>query len=140
MVEFEFSPMERASKVIGGLSLPDGAITPEELAVAAWPQAVGVKVARHTRAARMVRERLIVEVEDAVWQRQLFALSRPILQNLEKHLGPGIVGDLEFRIVPRRREPQVAQQAAPALADEADRIADPVLRGIFKASRRKALA
>jgi len=51
------------------------------------------------------------------------------------------VEDLEFRVVPRRREPQRAAQSAPALlADEADAIADPVLRGLYKASRTKARA
>jgi predicted nucleic acid-binding Zn ribbon protein len=132
--------MERASKLIGGLRLPSDTISVEELACAAWPQAVGKKIAGHTRAARMVRSRLIVEVEDNVWQRQLFSLSRHILGNLEKHLGPGVVDDLEFRIVPRRREPQRAEQSVPALLDEAENIADPVLRDIYKASRLKAQA
>ena len=49
--------------------------------------------------------------------------------------------DLEFRIVPLRRDPQRAVVAAPAVfADESDAIADPVLRGIYRASRNKALA
>jgi hypothetical protein len=50
-----------------------------------------------------------------------------------------VVDDLEFRIVPRRREPQRASEPLPLL-DEADGIADPVLRGIYRASRKKALA
>jgi hypothetical protein len=133
--------MERASKLIRGLRVPGDMISAEELACAAWPQAVGKKIAAHTRAARMVRTRLIVEVEDHVWQRQLFALTRHILGNLEKNLGGGLVEDLEFRIVPRRREPQRAAAAVPALfSDEAEGIADPVLRDIYKASRKKAQA
>ena len=132
--------MERASKLIRGLSLPADAINSEELARAAWRHAVGAKVASHTRATRMVRTRLIVEVEDKVWQRQLFTLSPHILANLEKHLGPGLVEDLEFRIVPRRRGPQLAEQSRNAPADEAELIADPVLRSIYRASRKKALA
>jgi predicted nucleic acid-binding Zn ribbon protein len=113
-------------------------ITAEEVACAAWPNAVGKKVATHTRAVRMVRTRLVVEVEDQVWQRQLFALTRQILVNLEKNLGPGMVDDLEFRIVPRRREPQRAAQAMPVSQDEAENIADPVLRSIYRAARMKA--
>jgi len=133
--------MERASKLIRGLELPGGTLTGEELACAVWPQAVGRKVAAHTRAARMVRTRLIVEVEDQTWQRQLNALSRHILWNLEQTLGRGMVEDLEFRVVPRRREPQRAAEAVPALfADESDAIADPVMRSIYRASRKKALA
>jgi hypothetical protein len=132
--------MERASKLIRGLRLPGDVISPEELACAAWPQAVGKKIAANTRAVRMVRARLIVEVEDKVWQRQLFTLSRHILGNLERSLGYSLVEDLEFRIVPRRREPQRAAAPVPALMDEADSIADPVLRDIYKASRKKAQA
>ena len=135
--------MERASKFIRTLRLPGDTLNIEELACAAWPIAVGKKVAMHTRAARMVRTRLIVEVEDATWQRQLFALSRQILRNLEKSIGPGAVEDLEFRVMPRKREPQREDRAAaPLLAgtDEADAIADPVLRGLYRASRKKALA
>jgi predicted nucleic acid-binding Zn ribbon protein len=134
--------MERASKLIRGLRLPCDPISAEELACAAWVEAVGKKIAAHTRAVRMVRTRLVVEVEDKVWQRQLLALTRFILFNLQKHLGPGIVDDLELRVVPRRREPQRAVAAFRAALDkdEADAIADPVLRGLYKASRKKALA
>src|ERR1051325_1267534 len=103
--------MERASKVIRGLGLPADAISAEELACCAWSEAVGRKIAGHTRAVRMVRTRLIVEVEDKIWQRQLFTLTPFILMHLQKQLGPGIVDDLELRIVPRRREPQRAVQA-----------------------------
>ena len=87
-----------------------------------------------------MRTRLVVEVEDHVWQRQLFALTRQILANLEKNLGAGMVDDLEFRVVPRRRGPQRAAEAVPASQDEAANIADPVLRSIYKAARKKALA
>lgn len=133
--------MERASKLIRGMRLSGEVITAEEVACVAWPDAVGPKVAAHSRAAKLVRNRLIVEVEDATWQRQLFSLSYQILRNLERSLGAGFVGDLEFRIVPRRREPQRAHQAVPALfADDADAIADPVMRSIYKASRKKAQA
>ena len=134
--------MERASRLIGKLG---NTISTEELARAAWPSAVGRRIAARTRAWRMVRASLIVEVEDAVWQRQLNSLRRQILNNLERKLGPGAVTDLEFRIVPRRIEPQRATQAGEseplfASADEADQIRDPVLRLIYRRSRKKALA
>jgi hypothetical protein len=133
--------MERASKLIRGLRLPGGTLSGEELACAVWPQAVGKKIAAHTRAARLVRTRLIIEVEDVTWQRQLNALSRHMIWNLEQILGKGPVDDLEFRVVPRRRDPQRATEAAPALfADDADAIADPVMRSIYRAARNKALA
>ena len=103
---------------------------------------MGKTIAAHTRAARLVRERLVIEVEDRIWQRQLNGLAASILRNLEKHLGGGLVEDLEFRVVPRRREPRRATAAVPArlAADEAAGIADPVLRAIYRASRKKAQA
>jgi Dna[CI] antecedent, DciA len=133
--------MDRASKFIRTLRLPADTISDEDLAIAAWPDAVGIKIAAHTRPAKMVRTRLVVEVEDAVWQRQLFALTHFILRNLEKAVGSGIVEEVEFRILPRRREAQRAAQSVPAAAtDESDGIADPVLRGIYRAARKRALA
>jgi predicted nucleic acid-binding Zn ribbon protein len=90
--------MERASRFLGKLTRGGGPIDVDDLARAAWPLAVGKKVAARTRPARMVRTRLIVEVEDPIWKKQLFALSRQILANLERHLGQGIVEDLEFRV------------------------------------------
>jgi hypothetical protein len=133
--------MERASRLMGKFASGGGPIDADDLARAAWPLAVGKKVAARTRAARMVRTRLIVEVEDSTWQRQLFTLSRQILTNLEARLGPGMVEDLEFRVIPPRREPRRAAAAQPSLAfDDADQIADPVLRGIYKTARKKALA
>ena len=133
--------MERLSKLICGLRLPGDMITEGDLACAAWPQEVGKRIAAHTRAAKLVRRRLVVEVEDQIWQRQLFVLGYHIVRNLEKQLGPDVVEDLEFRVVPRRREPQRAVQSVAALmADEADAISDPVLRSLYKASRTKARA
>jgi predicted nucleic acid-binding Zn ribbon protein len=127
--------MERASKTIRGLNL----LSTEELACAAWPEAVGKKIAAHTRAAKMVRERMVVEVEDHIWQHQLFAMQRHVLRNLANILGPGLVEELEFRVLPRRRQPQRAIQAAAGLPfDEADAIEDPVMRSIYRASRQKA--
>ena len=133
--------MERASKVIRGLRLPVGTLSPEELACAAWPAAVGAYVASHTRAVRLVRERLVVEVEDKTWQKQLMALTMQVQRNLERALGPGLIDEFEFRIVPRRREPQRATAAVPALPlDEADTIPDPTLRRMYRVSRSKARA
>ena len=134
--------MERASKLIRQLAQSGDIITPEQMALAVWPEAVGAKVAPHTRAVKLVRARLVVEVPDVTWQKQLFSLTPFIVRNLAKALGPGMVENLEFRVAPLRKEPARARQAVPAapLFDEANSIADPVLRGIYKISRKKAQA
>jgi hypothetical protein len=135
--------MERASKVIRKLGLSGEIITPERMALAVWPEAVGKNIAPYTRPVKLVRTRLVVEVEDKTWQRQLFSLTHFIVRNLAKDLGPGLVEDIEFRVVPRRREPARAlslDNAPPLFADDADAIGDPVLRDLYKLSRKKALA
>ena len=106
---------------------------------AAWPEAVGKKIAGHTRAAKLVRTRLVVEVEDHTWQRQLFALTPHILSNLDKHAGARawwkIWSSASCRGGASRHG---ARQAVPALfADDADAIADPVHARISTSSRGK---
>ncbi|MCL4402513.1 MAG: DUF721 domain-containing protein [Acidobacteria bacterium] len=134
--------MERASRLIGKIGFPGDTTIAETLARAAWPVAVGRKIAAHAHATRMVRSSLIVEVEDAVWQKQLFTLRSQILPKLRSNLGEGIVEEIEFRVMPRRREPQLARRMEPARSpgDDAEQIPDPVLRRIYRDSRKKALA
>jgi predicted nucleic acid-binding Zn ribbon protein len=131
--------MERASRVLGKLSLPQGTFTPEAMVCSAWASAVGKKIAAHARAAKLVRTHLIVEVEDAIWQRQLFVLREQIRRKISENVGAGIVEDIEFRVMPARLGPQRAERAMPS-ADEANGINDPVLRNIYKASRKRELA
>jgi hypothetical protein len=50
------------------------------------------------------------------------------------------VEELEFRVVPPRRGPQRAASAAGGVADEAERIADPGLRRLYRIDRTKARA
>ncbi len=135
--------MEPASRLIGKLKFPAESVTAEHLVCAAWNQAVGEKIARHARAERLVRDKLIVGVDDAVWRKNLFTLSKLILAGIARKLGSGVVAELEFRVVPPRRGPQRAERstaAVPASIDEADRIEDPGLRRLYIASRKKETA
>jgi len=132
--------MEPVSRLLGSFTSAGGPLECQGLVCAAWPAAVGKRIAARTHAAKMVRTRLVIEVEDEIWKRQLFSLSGQILRNLAKRLGPGIVDDLEFRVVPPRREPQRAASAQVALTDDAAQIADPVLRCIYIDARKKASA
>jgi predicted nucleic acid-binding Zn ribbon protein len=131
--------MERAGKLISKLELPSGAISPQDLATAAWPEAVGKRIAAHTCVLSLVSGRLIVEVEDIVWQRQLSTLRSQIIRRLEEVLGPQLVRDVEFRIPVRRRMPQRVEAPRP-VADEAENIEDPVLRTLYKQQRRRRSA
>jgi hypothetical protein len=133
--------MERAGKSLAKLKLSD-AISTEQLAVAAWTAAVGKRLASKAQATKLVRGSLIVEAEDAEWQRQLFHLRLPILAKLADVLGGGIISDIEFRLMTPRRPPQPAQRLnePKRSADEADEIQDSGMRMLYKQARKKASA
>jgi hypothetical protein len=87
---------------------------------------------------KLVRDRLVIEVEDEIWRESLWKLRFQILRNIEREIGPEIVSDLTFVVAPPRREPQRETAAMPALvADESDAIADPGLRRVYRNSRRR---
>jgi predicted SPOUT superfamily RNA methylase MTH1 len=131
--------MERVGKSLSKLKL-SGNISTEELARAAWPVAVGKRIALRAVAVSMVRDKLVVEVEDAIWQKQLWGLRVQILKSLDDVIGAGMVRDLEFRVAIQRRPPQTATQLTPLSTDDADRIEDNVLRMVYKQARKKATA
>jgi hypothetical protein len=130
--------MERAGRVLA--KLKTSALTDEQLACAAWPVAAGKTIANRTSAIALIRNRLVVQVEDSTWQRQLWTLRGQILRSLEKALGKPLVSELEFRVALPKRQPARADSALSPALDEADAIRDPVLRNIYKASRRRANA
>ncbi len=132
--------MERAGKLIAGLQLPAEVLSTEDLVRAAWPQAVGKRIASRTYVADLRESELTIEVEDAIWQTQLTALRAQILANLRKALGQEFVTAIRFRTRIARRPAQRAEQAQGAPADEADRIADPMLRRLYIAARKRSSA
>jgi hypothetical protein len=131
--------MQRAGRVLGNLKLAKQGVSDEEMARSAWAAAVGRKIAVRTNAVGMVRNRLVVEVEDAVWQRQLWTLRGQILNSLEQVLGRVIVEELEFKIAVPRIKP-VRAEAARNSNDEADSILDSTFRNVYKAARKRANA
>jgi predicted nucleic acid-binding Zn ribbon protein len=132
--------MERAGKSLAKLKLSD-AISQDDLARAAWPAAVGKRIAAHAAAKSLVRGSLIVEVEDGIWQKQLFYLRFQILAKLQEVLGAGVITDVEFRIATPRRPPQPALSLNNSKsADDADEISDPGMRMVYKQARKKATA
>ena len=131
--------MVRAGRVFGKMKLAAAVMSREAMMRAAWPAAVGKKIAEHTSAVVVVGSRLIVDVEDAVWQKHLLTLRGQILANLNMALGDDSVTALDFRLAVPRRPPQIEDRVATSL-DEAEQIADPVLRRLYRSSRKKALA
>jgi predicted nucleic acid-binding Zn ribbon protein len=123
--------MERAGRILGKLKLPEMS-DPETRARAAWPMAAGKKIANHTRATMLVRDTLVVEVEDFLWQKNLATLERFLIANLSKVMGDAVVTKLDLRPMPRRMAPQRAETARASN----DGIADPVLDLVYRQSKR----
>lgn len=111
----------------------------DELARAAWPLAVGKKIAARTYALKVVRASLVIEVEDDVWRANLMSLTGQILSNIARHIGEKKIESLEFRVVPMRLGPRQAVTSTRAAGDEAERIDDPGLRRVYRAERAKAM-
>jgi predicted nucleic acid-binding Zn ribbon protein len=140
--------MERAARLFNNKRLSREIMTDEDVARAAWPTAVGKAIAAHTSRVKLVRNTLVVEVEDAIWQKQLHTLSRQILDRLCRFMGSTVVSDLEFRIGVPRRAPQREESRTgelftgltPTHQDGAEGIQDPVLKKVYRLSRKKATA
>jgi predicted nucleic acid-binding Zn ribbon protein len=137
--------MERAAQVVR-TSKVSKVLSDDELARAVWPAAVGKVISAHTSRMRMVRGTLVVEVADALWQKQLFGLSHQILDRVQKATGSKAITGIEFRVGIPRREPQRADGSRNPLftagdpSDEAEQIQDPVLKKVYRLSRKKATA
>lgn len=136
--------MKRAGRLFAEMDFPDELDEAEPRARAAWGVAAGKTIARHTRATVLVRGKLLVEVEDALWQRQLATMGHFFVRNLAKELGPGVVTQIDFRPTPKRRPPQMAQAmsaqtvtayTARKSVESVEGIEDPVLGLLYKRSR-----
>ncbi len=134
--------MDQASRIMARWEGVSDVIDQERIACAAWKRAVGKRVALRTRALKLVRTTLVVEVDDELWRRNLWSLRYQILANLEKAIGPEIVKDVELRVMPPRVGPKREDAATVlgAVTDEAEAIADPGLRRMYKAARSREIA
>lgn len=111
------------------------AVEEQALLVALWPVVVGPKVAERTRAVRLYRQTLVVEAASREWRRQLASMMYEIVTKLNAAAGRELVQDLQFQVA--RRPPARAAAAAGRTADEADAIADPDLRRLYRLSRER---
>jgi len=129
--------MLRAARLLSKIKLQNARLAPEEFAEAVWPVAVGKRLADRTGPVRLYGRKLVVDVDDAVWQKQLTTMSGQILTKLQAAAGPGMVDSIEFRIGTPRRPPRVALAITPA-DDRADGITDPIFRQLYLASRARS--
>lgn len=135
--------MQRAVKLVNSKKFSQKLLNPEDLVRAVWPVAVGKAISAHTKVSNVVRSTLVVEVEDTIWQRQLFALRGQIVARVREVMGNDTVQEIEFRVGTSRRPPQLAttrqnEHDGKTIGDEADAIQDAVLKKVYQLSRKKA--
>lgn len=130
--------MQRAAKVLSKMKLSKAGVSGDHIAVAAWSQAVGKTIAKRTRAVGLFDGTLVVNVEDILWERNLQLLRSQILGKLNEILGTGKVRNLRFALAAPKIEPQ--REETVRAYDEADSIADPILRRIYIQSRKRSIA
>lgn len=129
--------MQRAARLLSKIKLQNARLAPEEFAEAMWPVAVGRRLAQRTGPVKLYGRRMVVDVEDATWQKQLSTMTSQILLKLQGMAGPGLIESLEFRIGTPRRAPKIAL-AFDSKDDRADGIADPIFRHLYLASRAES--
>lgn len=131
--------MDKALRLLG--KLKNNLVCDEELARAAWRAAVGDRIEAHARFRELVRDRIVVEVDDRVWQSQMHTLERQILDKLERMLGKRVARQIEYRIAMPKMGPRSEGEAEFRLQSrhpEADGIADSGLRKMYLRSKRRA--
>ena len=138
MINLKLTYMLRAAKVLSKMKLAKAGVSSERLAVPSWAQTVGKTIARHTRAVGIFEGTLVVDVEDAVWEKNLRLLQPQIMDKLTAVLGPGKVRNIRFKIAIPKRSPQREDNLNSG--DEANSIQDPILRRIYIQSRKRATA
>lgn len=103
--------MERAGRLIAQLK-SKAALSPGEIAMAAWPAAVGKRLAQKAKAVGFDSGSITIEVEDELWRRNLLPLRGQILANLRKLTALDLVERIEFRLAVPRRPPVSEQMPA----------------------------
>lgn len=72
---------------------------PESIAVvAAWPDIVGEKLARVSRAVSLNDGRLMVEVTAPAWKQELLFVKKRLIQEINSRMGASLVGDMVINV------------------------------------------
>jgi hypothetical protein len=73
----------------------------EAAALAAWKHGVGEGLQNLAIATKLDDGTLIIEVRDAIWQKQLATMKDQLLFRVNSVLGKAIVKDIELRVNPK---------------------------------------
>lgn len=66
----------------------------EQSVIAQWPQVVGDKIAKHTRAVTCEGGKLFVEVDSAAWRHELLYMKGQILEGLNRKAGSKVIQEI----------------------------------------------
>ena len=73
----------------------------EAACIAAWKHIVGEALGNHAVPVQLQNKKLVVVVEDNIWQRQLEQMRGQLLFRLNSLLGQTLVKSIELRIDPK---------------------------------------
>ncbi len=129
--------------------IPHDTIADEAIVFAAWSRCSGEMLRERTVPISFENNRLIIAVEDKIWQRHLEDLSPAMLAKINSSLGHGTVTFIEFRIdktaIKAKHEAEKAAiktvpPVSKDLENAANAIADEQLRENFIAAAAVYLA
>ncbi|MBT5874187.1 MAG: DUF721 domain-containing protein [Candidatus Latescibacteria bacterium] len=66
----------------------------EQSLISQWPELVGEKIARHTRAVICEGGKLFVEVDSAAWRHELVYMKAQIVEKLNREAGSTIIQEI----------------------------------------------
>ncbi len=78
----------------------------EERIILCWKDVVGERIGTHTKALKVRRGKLFVEVKSPVWMNELIFLKREIISKLNLRLKSKVVSDIIF-VAERGRRSEV---------------------------------
>lgn len=116
----------------------------EEIIRCAWEHLAGKMLAVRTRPLRVFENRLIVEVPDSSWPRQMRRYENLLIERISRLIGEKVVTGLEWHVNPALATPlaaptQTADALPPRIPPKTDaslegaaqKIRDPELRQLF---------
>ena len=65
--------------------------------ITGWPEIVGERIAKETKADRIRNTILFVSCSSPMWAQELGLLKPTIMKNIRDRVGPGIVTDIHFK-------------------------------------------
>ncbi|MEO8435266.1 MAG: DUF721 domain-containing protein [Pyrinomonadaceae bacterium] len=106
----------------------------EAVARIAWARIAGEPLCQHAVPFRLYRSTFIIAVSDAIWQKQMSALSGQLLSRLNSMLGKGTITFIEFRIDPLTVAAERASQSSLAPAESAESVLGSVPEDVMTAA------